>query len=87
MNTDPLQGLAEGEKIRKSIQHIQMRLESAVEGYASWFDQRVVDEAILKKVAETDASLVGWWIDSIKPFKPNLKAQSMSLSSNRSCIN
>ncbi len=59
MNTDPLQGVAEGEKIRKSIQHIQMRLESAVEGYASWFDQRVVDEALLKKVAETDASLVG----------------------------
>ncbi|MFO0922555.1 MAG: hypothetical protein U0905_08740 [Pirellulales bacterium] len=56
---NPLQGVAEGEKIRKSIHHIQNRLDSAVEGYASWFDQRVVDDELLKRVADTDAGLVG----------------------------
>lgn len=58
IDTNPLQGVVEGEKIRKSIQHIQVRLEAAAEGYSSWFDERVVYEAILRKVAETDASLV-----------------------------
>lgn len=59
METNPLEGIAEGDKIRRSITHVQDRLKSAVEGYSSWFDKRVVDDAVLKKVAEADADAVG----------------------------
>lgn len=48
-----------GEKLRHAIEHEQNRIRSAVEGYASWFDKRNVDEDLLKKVSEMEESLIG----------------------------
>lgn len=47
------------EKLRERIDLARSRLAAAVEGYASWFGERVVDAELLKQVATLDANLVG----------------------------
>jgi hypothetical protein len=49
---------AKTEGIRASIDLVQARLKSAVEGYSGWFNNRHVDAQLLRKVGELDASLV-----------------------------
>ena len=54
-----LDAVSQCEKLRQKIDLQQNRFQSAVEGYASWFDARQVDETLLKKIADMDADLVG----------------------------
>jgi hypothetical protein len=54
-----LDAVAKSEKLRHKIELQQNRLRAAVEGYASWFDERQVDEDLLKQIAEMDENLIG----------------------------
>ena len=54
-----LDAVAKSEKLRHKIELQQNRLRAAVEGYASWFDERQVDEALLKEIADMDENLIG----------------------------
>jgi hypothetical protein len=51
--------VAQGEKLRQSIEHEQNRIRAAVDGYSSWFDKREVDDELLKRIGQMDADLIG----------------------------
>lgn len=46
------------DSIRNQVDRARGRVNAAVEGYASWFSERKVDEAVLTKVSQLDSNLV-----------------------------
>lgn len=46
------------EPLHLQLDFAQNRIDSAVEGYAGWFNQRTVDTNLLDKIAELDGNLV-----------------------------
>jgi hypothetical protein len=51
--------IADGEKLRASVDSIQSKIRGAVEGYSNWFEGSKIDEAKLKQVVDLDNDLVG----------------------------
>lgn len=81
VSTGDFETIMQIEGYHSDLDRARSRVAAAVEGYASWFDSRWVDQHLLKELGQQDESLVSV-VDLIGTLIPQLPQTSQQLVEN-----